>query len=78
MRRNLIFLILGVIFLMIGPVLYWVVRGDYDRYIRIINSPPPFHSLGSGPVMFWVITIPSVIGVIFLLIFAIRMIIKRK
>lgn len=77
MRRNLHLLILGVIFLMLGPVIYWIVRGGDDRYIRIINTPS-LDALGSGPVMLWVIVIPTVIGVILLLMFAVRMMNNRE
>jgi hypothetical protein len=29
--------------------LYWLIHGDYDRYIWLINGPPPFDEFGSGP-----------------------------
>ncbi len=29
--------------------LYWLIHGDYERYIWLINGPPPFDQFGSGP-----------------------------
>ena len=44
------FLIGGGVLLVVSPViLYWFIHGDPERYLWIINGPPPFSSFGSGP-----------------------------
>jgi hypothetical protein len=29
--------------------LYWLIHGDYDRYVWLINGPAPFDQFGGGP-----------------------------
>ena len=34
-------------------VLYWWLHGDHERYVWIINGPPPYSGMGSGPWQLW-------------------------
>lgn len=60
-------ILIGLLFLL-GPfILYWLIHGDYDRYMQIISGPFPFKYLGSGPLQLWLYVISIVIGIIVLL-----------
>jgi hypothetical protein len=39
----------GLVALAMPFFLYWLIHGDYDRYVWLINGPPPFDEFGSGP-----------------------------
>jgi len=39
----------GVLAVLAPLFLYRFIHGDSDRYMWIINGPPPFDSFGSGP-----------------------------
>ncbi len=50
--------------LIISPIaLYWLIHGNYDRYIWIISGPSPFSSLGGGPFQIFVYTGLFIIGI---------------
>jgi hypothetical protein len=40
---------IGLVSLAMPFFLYWLIHGDSDRYIWLINGPSPFDEFGSGP-----------------------------
>lgn len=42
-------LVVGSINFISPIILYWLINGDIDRYIWIINKPFPFNYFGGGP-----------------------------
>lgn len=51
MKRKLSAIIYGIgwIFILIPIFMYWLIHGNYDRYLWIINGPFPLSHLGSAP-----------------------------
>lgn len=48
--RMILFLrAIGLLFLLSPVFLYWLIHGDYNRYLWIINGPFPLSHLGSAP-----------------------------
>lgn len=62
--------LLGVgLLLMISPLfLYWFIHGDADRYLWIIQGPPPFDQSGSAPFQLWTGVLLLAAGIIFVII----------
>lgn len=68
-------LILGIEICLSPFILYWVIHGDYDRYIWIINGPFPFNSFGGGSFQLLMYSGLLIIGVVLI---AVSLIVKRK
>ncbi|KJS80714.1 MAG: hypothetical protein JM58_18390 [Peptococcaceae bacterium BICA1-8] len=54
---------LGFILIISPIVLYWVIHGDYERYIWIINGTYPFSNFGGGPFQLFLYLILFLVGV---------------
>jgi hypothetical protein len=69
-KKHIIDVLIGLgLVLIISPiVLYWFIHGNYERYIRIINGPFPFNSLGGGPFQIFVYSGLFIIGIVFIFI----------
>ena len=56
---------LGTISLLSPIFFYWLIHGNYERYLQIINSPAPLNNFGSGPYQLFYLTIlPILLGII--------------
>ena len=44
---------LGLVLVAMPFFVNWLIHGDYDRYIWLINGPKPFDSWGGGPYQLW-------------------------
>jgi len=42
----------GLVAFATPPFIWWLLS-DHDRYVRVINGPPPFATFGSGPFQLW-------------------------
>ena len=64
--RTLLYILQGIgISLIISPLaLYWWIHGDYNRYLWIINGPPPFSNFGSGPYQLYLSGILLLAGIL--------------
>lgn len=40
---------LGLVLMASTVLLWWWIAGDYQRYVWIINGPPPYDQFGDGP-----------------------------
>lgn len=53
---------LGLI-LVVSPAFFaWLIHGNSDRYLWIINGPPPFDQFGGGPFQLWTLGALPVLG----------------
>ncbi len=58
---------LGLIAVVSPVFFYWFIHGDTDRYLWIINGPPPFDQFGGGPYQLWILyVLPFLAGVGFI------------
>lgn len=63
----------GILFIFSPIILYWLVHGNYDRYLWIINGPFPFSHLGGGPFQMVLYGTLLFVGILFICIsFALR------
>lgn len=60
---NSLVLPLGIAWLLSPLLFYWLIHGNYERYLWIIRSPYPFNNFGSAPFQLLFLTIiPIIIG----------------
>jgi len=66
---------IGLLLCLIPPLSYWWIHGDYDRYLWIINGPPPYNSFGGMAFQLYILgIIPFILG---LLLCAISILIRK-
>jgi len=58
----------GVFFWLLLPFGYWLIHGDYERYVWLISGPAPFDQLGSAPVQLWLDIIIGAAGSVCIII----------
>jgi hypothetical protein len=64
--KALVLRVIGLIFLLSPPFVYWIIYGSYERYLWVINGPFPFSELGSlGPKLLLFILLFLIGGVLF-------------
>ena len=64
--KALVLRVIGLIFLLSPPFVYWIIHGSYERYLWVINGPFPFSELGSlGPQLLLLILLLLIGGVLF-------------
>ncbi|AQQ53105.1 hypothetical protein B0X71_08355 [Planococcus lenghuensis] len=63
-----VFLGFAVLSLLSPLFLYWLIYGNYERYVWIINGPAPFNQFGSGPFQLWMGAGFIFMGAVFLLL----------
>ena len=68
-------LLIGIEICLSPIILYWLIHGNYDRYIWIINGPFPLNSFGGGPFQLLMYGGLLISG---LVLIAVLLIVKRK
>lgn len=54
----------GLVLLASPVLLWWWIHGDYERYVWIINDPPPYDQFGGGPYQLVMYTSRFLIGIL--------------
>ncbi len=62
-------LILGCLFLISPLFIYYLIHGNQERYVRIINGSPPFDKFGGGPFQLYMYLGLLIISIIFFIIY---------
>lgn len=66
--RRIIPLLLTGLFFLAGPFwLYWLIHGDYERTVWILNGPYPFSEFGSAPVQLLMDIVSVAIGIVLII-----------
>ena len=73
---NTVFFVLLLLSLLGGVFVYWLLNGDYERYIGVIQLPYPFNQLGSTPVQLYFVYFPLILLTI--IFFIISLYIAKK
>ena len=53
----------GITSVLAAPAFWWWVNGNRERYLWIINGPPPYDRFGSGPLQLWIGVLLAATGV---------------